>query len=179
MSSRIVGWLIRHKERIRTIGVGLVVYEAFNYIYDYPFYLFALYYWGVIIGGTIAVSGSLLTNVALFWAYDRFKIDWLGAYALRELETEENKSRFERAAVWIGKKDKTLLEKILTTIVFVILLVRIDPLIVAVHFQKQHFRGLKAGDWMLLAAAVIVGNVWWLIQTGMLVTLARFVLRLF
>ncbi len=178
-SSRFTGWVVRHKERIKTIGIGLVAYESFNLIYDYPFYLFAISYWGIVTGGIIAVAGSLITNIALFWAYDRFKIDWLGAYALRELEAKENKNRFERLAVWIGKANKTWWEVILTSVAFVLLLVRVDPLIVAVHFQQQHFNGLKAKDWGILLTAVIVGNGWWLIQTGLFVEVMRFLWRQF
>jgi hypothetical protein len=81
--NRVIGWLVRHKERIGIIGMGVFLYECFNYAYDFGFYPFAIFHWGIVNGGIIAVLGSLVQNAVMFWMYDRFKIDWLGAHALR------------------------------------------------------------------------------------------------
>jgi hypothetical protein len=96
-----------------------------------------------------------------------------------QLEEKESKNRFERLAVWIGKTNKTVWEKVLTTVAFVLLLIHVDPLIVAVHFQQRHFKGLEMKDWGILLSAVVIGNGWWLIQTGIIVEVLRFVWRLF
>lgn len=172
--NRFAGWVIRHKERIKMMGTGMFLYACYNYVFDYPVYIFLTSYWGIIVGGLIAFAISLVQNVGMFWAYDRMKIDWLGAYALRELETKENKNKFERLAVWVGKSDKTWWERVLTFVAFVLLLVRIDPLIVAVHFRQQHFNGLKMKEWVMLVAAVVIGNAWWLAQIGILVEVFKF-----
>ena len=53
---RFTDWLARNRERIQTIGTGLFIYGAFNQIYDYGFYPFALAYWGATVGGLIAFA---------------------------------------------------------------------------------------------------------------------------
>lgn len=175
--NRVTGWVVRHKKRIQTIGTGLFIFECFNFAYNYGFYLFALSYWGIVEGGIIATGLSFVFNAVIFWAYDHMKVDWLGAYALRELDAKENKNHFEQVAVWVGKMNKTLREKILTVAIFVLMLAGVDPVIVAVHFQHEHFKGLKAYDWSILTMATIVANVWWLIKVGSFVEVMRFVLK--
>lgn len=175
--SRITGWVVRHKKRIQTIGTGLFIYECFNLAYNWGFYIFSLSYWGIEDGAILAAGLSFIINAAIFWAYDHMKMDWLGAYALRELDAKENKSRFEQLAVWVSKENKTWWEKILTATAFVLVLIGIDPVIVAVHFQHEHFKGLKAYDWYILFMATAVANIWWLIRIGLLVEVIRFILK--
>ncbi|MEJ0053961.1 MAG: hypothetical protein WDN10_04545 [bacterium] len=172
--SRFSGWLVRHRVRIKTIGTGLFLYESYNVLYDYGFYAFAILQWGLVIGSIIATLGSLIQNGLMFWLYDRQGIDWLGAHILRELEAKENKNRFERLAVWLGKAEKTRAEVVLAAVAFVGLLWRVDPLIVAVHFRREHFRGLTAKDWGILLAAVAVGNAWSILEMGIIVETFRF-----
>lgn len=167
-SNRFTGWLVRHKKRIKTIGIGLTIYLCLAAAYDWGFYLYAFSRMGIVSGGFLAVGLSFVINSGIFWAYDHTKIDWLGAYMLRELEVKENKNRFERLAVWIGKANKTWWELVLTAIAFILLLVRVDPVIVAVHFQQSHFNGLGIRDWSVLLLATAVGNTWWFIQIGAL-----------
>lgn len=166
LSSRFTGWLVRHKERIKTMGIGLTVYLSLTFAFDWGFYLYAFSQLGVVNGGMFAVGLSFIINALVFWAYDHMKIDWLGAYLLRELQVKANKNRFERLAVWIGKVNKTWWELILTMVAFVLVLARVDPVIVAVHFQQAHFKGLGIRDWAILLIATAVGNTWWLIQIG-------------
>ncbi len=162
-------FLKKHHARIKEIGFGLFLYESFNFVYDWLFYPFALVTWGLVNGGAILVAGSLIQCGFLFWLYDRMRVDWLGAHALRELEAKEKKTRLEHALVWIGRKKETWWEKALSPLVFIALTLPIDPLIVAVHFRKRHFGGLTLHDWFILLAAVVVANAWWLFKIGILV----------
>lgn len=159
----------KHHKRIQEIGLGLFLYEVFNFIYDWLFYPFALVYWGIGVGSTVLVAGSLLQCGLFFWLYDKMRIDWLGAHALRELQDKENKTKLEHMMVWIGKEKHTLWEKLLSPIVFIALTLPIDPLIVAVHYRKKHFGGLRLDDWLILLGAVVAANAWWLIKIEILV----------
>ncbi len=119
------------------------------------------------------IGGSLVQCATMFWLYDRMKIDWLGAHALRELEEKENKNRFEHMAVWIGKEKHTLWEKLLSPFVFIALTLPIDPLIVAIHYRKKHFGGITARDWFILISAVVVANAWWLLKIEILIVFVK------
>jgi hypothetical protein len=167
---RATGWLIRHQKRIKTIGIGLFLYLCINFVYDYLFYPFAIFHWGIVVGGSIAAAGSLIQNTTMFWLYDRMRIDWLGAYALEQLKDKGNKTRLERMAVWVGSEKKTLWGKVSSFFLFAFLTVAIDPLIVAVHFKRRHFEGLEARDWGILLSAVVLANAWWIARTAFGVT---------
>lgn len=166
-------WLGKHHKRIKEIGVGLFLYEVFNFVYDWLFYPFALVYWGVGRGGLVLVGGSLVQCAFMFWLYEKMRVDWLGAHALRELQDKENKNRFEHVAVWLGKEKRTWWEKLLSPIVFIGLTLPIDPLIVAIHYRKKHFGGLTGRDWFILLSAVFAANAWWLIKIEVLIVFAK------
>lgn len=163
----------RYRKHIQEIGIGLFAYEAFNFFYDWIFYPFALVYWGIEKGSIVLVVGSLIQCALLFWLYDHMRIDWVGAHALRELESKENKSRFEHMAVWLGKAKKTWWERLLSPIVFISLTLPIDPLIVALHYRKRHFSGVTARDWGILISAVVAANLWWLVKIGLIIEFLR------
>ena len=170
--------LRRHKQKIQEIGVGLFLYESFNFIYDFLFYPFALAYWGITLGGTIVIIISLVVNAFVFWFYEFLKVDWLGAHALRELEDKENKSNFEKLVTWIGKKKISTWERLMSPVVFAGLLLPIDPVIVAIHYQRRHFKGLGWRDWGLLFFATLVANLWWLVKIGLVVEGAKYLWHL-
>ncbi len=170
-----IGWVKRHHKKIRDIGVGLAIFEGFNFVYDWLFYPFALWYWGLAIGAAVVTVGSLVINVIVFAVYEYMAVDWLGAHALRQLEEKENKNSLEKLATWIGKKKTTLWEKIASPIVFVLLTLPIDPVIVAIHHKRKHFDGLVWRDWGLLLAATLAANAWWLIKVGTVIEIVKFV----
>lgn len=172
--TQMMHWVRRHHKKIREIGTGLALYEGFTFVYDFLFYPFAIAYWGFAEGGTIAVAFTFLINGVVFWFYEYMAVDWLGAHALHELEAKENKSRFEHFATWIGKEKKMVWEKLANPIVFAFLTLPIDPVIVAVHYRKQHFKGITWRDWGLLFAATAIANAWWLLKVGAIVEGARF-----
>ncbi len=168
-------WVTKHHRKIREIGVGLFVYETFNFVYDFVFYPFAIAYWGIVDGGAIAAGLTFPINAAVFWLYEYMRVDWLGAHALRELEDKENKSNIEKLAAWIGKKKVTLWEKLVSPIVFVTLLLPLDPVIVAIHYRKEHFGGLTWRDWGIFFVATAIANAWWLVKIGIVVEGALYV----
>lgn len=169
----LIRWASRCRRRFWEIGVGLTLYEAFNFAYDWLFYPLALAYWGLVKGGVIALALSIAINALVFWLYDRMRVDWLGAHALRQLEDKANKSRLERLATWLGRTKVSAWEKLASPVVFVALALPIDPVIIAIHHQRRHFSGLRWGDWGLLLAATAAANGWWLIKVGAVVEMVK------
>jgi len=170
-----IAFLRRNHRKIQEIGTGLFLYEAFNYTYDLVFYPFALAYWGLMTGGVIVVGFSVIINMLVFWFYEYMRVDWLGAHALRELEHEENKSNIAKLVTWLGKKKVRWWEKLASPVVFTALLLPIDPVIVAIHFQQQHFKGLTWRDWGMLLLATLIANAWWLLKIGIIVEAVLYV----
>lgn len=167
-----------HKRRIRDIGIGLFAYELFNYAYDFIFYPLVIATLGFVDGGAIAVGTSFIVNSFIFILYEHLRIDWLGAHALRELQDAENQSNITKLMTWMGRKKTTWWEKLLSPVVFVTLTLPIDPLIVAVHHRRQHFKGLTLHDWALLWGATAAANLWWLIKVDIVIEAAKLLISL-
>jgi hypothetical protein len=165
------------KERWRR-NKWLVVYECFNYTYDYLFYGYMVFTYGIA-GGAIAATGSLVQNLSMFWLYDRMGVDWMSAQELRDLEERGDLKWYERLFVWFGKRKSKLWEHTLEPIVYVLALSRLDPLLVAVHFKKSHFTGLRVGDWLNVTTAVLIANFWWLLQIGAVAYGIHYLISLF
>lgn len=168
----------RHHRRIQEIGFGIFLFEIFGALYDFIFYPFALTYWGFADGAVIAIVSSLIINVFIFWLYEYMRVDWLGAHALRELEREENKSNIAKLMTWLGKEKTHWWERVLSPLVFTTLLLPIDPVIVAIHYQREHFNGLKWRDWGILVLATLVANAWWLLKVELVIQAALYLWHL-
>lgn len=171
----IFSWLGAHHRKIREIGIGLVAYESFNHLFDFVFYPVVIAYFGVLDGGAIAISLSFLINSVVFLTYEYLKIDWLGAHALRELADAENQSNAAKLMTWLASTKKTWWEKAISPVVFIGLTLPIDPLIVAIHHRRAHFKGITARDWFLLWGATAAANMWWLLKVDIIIETARFV----
>lgn len=159
----------RHGRKIRDIGIGLAAWESFNFGYDFLFYPFALAYWGIAVGGVVAFIGATIVNTIVFVAYEYMAIDWLGAHALRQIDEQETKTALERLITWLGRPKKNWWEKLIHPFVFVALTLPIDPVIVAIHHRRSHFRGISLRDWGVFIAANTSANLWWLVKVGVVV----------
>lgn len=166
----------KHHKKIQEIGLGLLIWESVNFVFDWLFYPFAVAYWGIEKAAFITTSIAIIGNAFVYWLYDYMKVDWLGAHALRQLEDKENKSNLEKLATWLGKKKVSLFEKIASPIVFIGLTLPIDPVIVAIHYRRKHFTGISLKDWALLVAATVAASAWWLLKVSLVIEGIKFLI---
>ena len=168
-----VDWMVCHKRRIIQVGVGLALYELWVHLYDFVFFPFAIYHWGPLWGGTIAVVGAFANNILVYWLYDVMKVDWLQARAVRDMADSENNSRLTKLAKLLTSEKKGIWRKLASAGIFLGLTAWIDPVIVAVHFRKEHFKGISRWDWFLLLAASASGCVVWLLGSEFAVLILK------
>lgn len=62
--------------------------EAFNTLYDIPFWLWMQKTFGVVLGSTYASIGALVLNFGLLIYYQSKGVDWLGVNLLEELKKD-------------------------------------------------------------------------------------------
>ncbi len=91
------------------------------------------------------------------------KVDWLKAHALRELNNKENKTKLETLLTWHLVPRATIRERIIGEIRFALLLIPIDPVIVAMYYRENHFEGVSVRDWLMLVKATLVACIVWLL----------------
>jgi hypothetical protein len=58
-------------------------------------------------------------------------------------------------------------------VTFILASINLDPVIAATHYQKSHFNGISLREWGILIISVTVANLWFGIETGILVTAVR------
>ncbi len=153
-------WFRNGRERILAIGWRLAGYEVFCWVYNYPLYIWTMTHFGLFLGWFMMTILSLVVGAYMFWRYDRKGVDWLFANTAREWEdaTSDTSGWFRRALVKVSKSRNSGLVGLVT---FVLASINADPLIVAVHYRKQHFNGLGRRDWGILVATVAIANLWW------------------
>jgi hypothetical protein len=169
-------WLKNSWEKILAVGWRLIVYEIFNLFFNYPLYGWVMYSLGLGRGWLMMTGFSLIQCAALFWYYDKAKVDWLFADTARSWEngTTENSSWFRKIAVRISKSRDTGIAGIST---FILASINLDPVMVAVHYRKNHFCGINFHDWSILIASVAIGNLWWGFRIGLFVEVLKWLFR--
>jgi len=174
---RFSAWLKKSQERILAIGWRLIAYETFNYLFNYPLYMWAMGSLGLVQGWLIMTLLSLVSCAYLFWRYDHKGVDWLFANAAREWEqgTTDSSGWVRKMMVRISKS-RNGLSGIPT---FVVASINLDPLIVAVHYRESHFNGIGSRDWSLLVASVAIANLWWGARIGLFVEILKWAVRHF
>ena len=157
-------------KRISAFGA----YEIFNWLFNNPAYLLAIGYLGTLKGGLLMASFSFIQCATLFVMFDKMGVDWVGVNFLEEVRQKENKRWWERLLSWAVKKEGNL-----AIISFLIYSVFVDPFVVAVHYRHNHFNGITRRDWGLLFASVAIGNFYWIVRTGLIVEVAKWLWQKF
>lgn len=160
---RASGWVVRRTTNLLQFGWQFVLFEAFNWIFNYPFFSLSLWYLGPVWGAIVPSILAIGINAFVFWYYEHKKVDWLKAHAMRQVASKENKTRLEKILTWHLMPRRTFLQKMLGELQFALLLSQIDPVIVAVHYRESHFEGLTRKDWLLLFKATAIALAIWVL----------------
>jgi hypothetical protein len=150
---------LHNYKRFTIIGLGHLLYAAFSWVCDYVIYVYAVFTWGMLIGGGFMTLLSLIQCALTLQIYEKMKIDWVGAGAFYAWDTQEPKKFSGRLFQRIKKKPK---------VVFIFLCVFSDPFITTAYFRKGQFNGLTAEDWHLFLYSVLFSNGYWICVSGLL-----------
>ena len=155
-----ISWWERHRRQLACIGAGHLCYASFNWSYDQILYVFIVYRLGLIVGGALMTMGSILQCSALLLAYQRMKIEWVGAASIHSLAFKKTPSFIETVLVWAMQKG--------TIPIFFALCVFQDPFITTAYFKRGRFDGLSRQDWQVFFASVLVSNGYWTLRSGLI-----------
>jgi hypothetical protein len=150
----------RHNyKRFTIIGLGHLLYAAFNWVFDHVIYVYAIFTWGMLMGGGLMTLLSLIQCALTLHLYEKMQIDWVGAGALHNWDSQKPTSLSGRLFRHISKKPK---------VVFVFLCVFSDPFITTAYFRKGRFNGLAAQDWRIFIYSVLLINGYWICVSALL-----------
>ncbi|MFH0930136.1 MAG: hypothetical protein V1814_02690 [Candidatus Moraniibacteriota bacterium] len=186
------GWLKKvaakcaaQKGRIATLALGHTVFHTTEQIFNYGIYIPVIGFLGVIYGGCLMTMLSFLTCYGILKFYDWSKKDWLGIEVVKDVR--------DFGPEWIKKLQvKSILGKILWwpfskiiffvlwslkrggAIAFFALSIYTDPFTTTVYFRKGSFNGLLKKDWFIFVASVLLGNIYWIGRTYLIILVAKF-----
>jgi len=155
-------WVRRHCRRLTAIGIGHALYAVFNWFFDNVLYAWVIYRLGLMAGGAVMTFLSLLQCGATLVTYDRMRIDWVGSGALAELERVSDPAWWQRIILWAQRQGSGA--------IFLVLSILQDAFITTAYFRRGRFDGLRASDWRLFLASVLVSNFYWTLRSGAVVT---------
>lgn len=150
----------RHWHRLIQVGTGHAIYGAFNFIFDQIVYVYIVYRLGLLVGGIIMTSFSLMQCAATLVLYERMKIDWVGAGSLANISIVTKPAWWQRMILWAERRGKF--------VIFFALCVFQDPFITTAYFRRGRFDGLQLLDWKIFFASVLVSNVYWTLRSGLM-----------
>lgn len=150
--------------RLAQIGTGHALYGSFNHFFDFVIYPYVVYTQGVILGGALMTLFSLLQCALLLVAYERMGVDWVGSGLLADIAGKPQPSWLDRLVIWVTNRNQAL--------TFLVLCALTDPFIVTAFFRRGSFNGLRARDWQLFFASVLVCNLYWIFVADVIARVA-------
>lgn len=150
---------LHNYKRFTIIGLGHLLYAAFNWVFDHVIYVYAVFTWGMLMGGGLMTLFSLIQCALTLYVYEKMQIDWVGSGALQAWNSQQPSNFSGRLFRCISKKPKA---------VFVFLCVVSDPFITTAYFRKGRFDGLTAQDWHTFIKSVVVSNGYWICVSALL-----------
>lgn len=178
------------KKRIAVIALGHTFNQVFDWLFNYPLYLFVIEKAGLTNGYLIMVLVSFLTCLLFIQFYDWLKIDWLGIEMAKEIG--------DFGPNWIRKiSPKSKLGNIIWwpfsqialiglwainrggILAFIVMSIQTDPFMTTVYMRKGigQYNGLKKRDWFIFLSSTAVGNAYWAVITFAILESAKLFLK--
>jgi hypothetical protein len=157
----LVDWVIRNRAEIARYGWPVFLFETFNWTFDHLAFPGGMKTWGPVNGVLIITAAALVLNSIFFLAYEVMKIDWLQAKYLRDREEAGDLTQIETALTkhrrFAGDRSGSLR----AVLHFIGLTALVDPVIIAVHYRNEYFKGVSGRDWGILVAATLSACIIW------------------
>lgn len=154
-----VGWFKQHRLRLAHIGLGHLVYATVNWFFDNVLYIFVVYQFGLLVGGAIMTTVSLVLSAATLLVYEKMRIDWVGVGSLARLTSVPNPSWWQRIVRWAMRRGNVA--------IFIALCIFQDPFITTAYFRQGRFDGLDGRDWRIFFGSVFLSNLYWTLRSGL------------
>ena len=162
-----LGFWKKAKQILAGYGAKLLL----DWGYDYLVYPILLWNFGTFWGGIYAATGAMVICFSLLMYYEKSKTDWLGSGTLAETKTF--------IQLWIGKNPTGFwrlvqlgLEKS-DLFAFIFLTIFRDQFETTVFLRHGKFDGLKAKDYLIFFASGVLGNLYWIFRTEILIFALR------
>lgn len=184
---KIAADIAAQKRQIATIAVGHTFNQVFDYLFNYPLYMFVIESAGLAKGYVIMAVISFFTCLAFVVFYDWLKIDWLGIEVAKEakeygpafIKKINVESVIGRILWWPFSRIILFILWAINrggVVAFAALSIYTDPFITTVYMRKGwgEYNGLTRRDWAVFFFSTAVSNAYWAIRTFAILEVAKF-----
>jgi len=154
--ARLLKTLSANKEKILIPAVGITVNTLLSsYIYDYLFYPYMIWRFGLLKGALIMIPLSTFVCYLLLLFYDWSKRDWLGIETIKQIKEREAKTTIGKITAWILRKSDLF--------ALLLLSIQFDPFITTVYLRKgsNQYNGMSRRDWKVFFGSAAIANMYW------------------
>jgi hypothetical protein len=133
-------------------------YAALNWLYDFPLYAWAIWFWGPLIGGLSMAALSVPVDLVTYRFYNHVADDWLGIEYLRTIRSYDGASKVKRCIRWIMNFGPRWLQT-------VVLSLRFNSFLVTTLLRSGdagEFRPWTRGDWKTFWLSYATAQIYWI-----------------
>jgi len=150
-NARISGW------SFASLGLGVAYNLGASYVFFYVVYPFAIWKLGILRGGIVMTSISVVLCYTFIYLYDWSGRDWFGIEALKaRIRGLKGRTRIGRFLSEAIKRSGPL--------ALVLLSIKFDPFVTTVYLRQdgRKFGGLGRREWLIFLSSAAIGNGYWL-----------------
>jgi hypothetical protein len=184
----VAAYIAAKKKKIATVAVGHSFNQIFDWLFNYPLYMFAVESLGLGMGYVVMAIISFFTCLIFIRFYDWLKIDWLGIEVAKEvsefgpiwIKNLKVESKIGFILWWPFSKIILLMLWAINKggiVAFLALSIYTDPFITTVYMRKgwSEYNGLSKKDWMIFLASTAVSNAYWAVRTFAILESAKLI----
>lgn len=148
--------------RLTQVMTGLCSYSLFNWLYDYFFYTFVLWKFGILLGGIIIVSLSFVLDFSTLKLYDWSKSDWLALEYIKSLKQYKGKNIFKRFLSFIFNSTPLVVQ-------LAVLSTKFNAFVVTTLLREgaYEYQGLSRRDYAIFILSNLIGHLYWIAILGL------------
>ena len=145
---------IRWWRRVGVWVLGLTVNKVMEYGYNFGVYPKLIGHYGLTLGWTLAVIGSILLCLGTLWFYDVTKTDWIILETAKQMRDDPAVGRFRKFFKQIANRGDWIAFMFLSTVK--------DAFITTVYMRRGSGNYTMTNrDWKIFWASIAVSNLWW------------------
>lgn len=180
----------KYRSRIGMIALAHTVLGVLDFSFDNILYPAVLIWLGEVYGGIVMTVAAGLICFGLVIYYERSKKDWLGVDVVEGVKEHGGvwMERFysKKGKMWFVVKAIAYLPSRIFLLVlwalkkndvvaFFALSIYEDAFRTVVFLRHGRFNGLKARDWLIFSASLLVSNVYWVVRWTVLIELFKLI----
>ncbi len=137
---------------------GSFIYSIWNWLYDYPFYSFVIWYLGIFKGGLIMAILSLAVDLATLKFYDWSKEDWFALEYIKALKDYKGKNIIKNFFAYVMLSTPLVVQVI-------VLSTKFNSFMVTALLREgaYKYQGFSTRDWMIFGGSYIFSQIYWIL----------------